>query len=228
MRTFLLLLDDFLRGRGDFAIEVPLAKRVKWLVALIVIPGFIYGAVMGSYSALAPGRVHQMVYSGLKVPMFLLVTCLLCLPSFFVVNTICGLRDDFVPALRAIVTTQACASIVLASLAPLTALFYASCGDYQAAVAINGLMFFVACLATQLVIRRYYSPLIEKSPRHRGMLYTWFFLYVFVGIQMGWVLRPFIGAPLVPVSFFRSGAWGNAYVRLMHLVPDAISELSSL
>ena len=27
------------------------------------------------------------------------------------------------------------------------------------------------------------------------MLRTWLVIYVFVGIQMGWVLRPFIGDP---------------------------------
>lgn len=225
MRTFLRLLDGFLRGQGDFAVEAPLAGRMKWLLAFIVIPGFIYGSVMGSFSALAPERLHQMIYSGLKVPLLLLVTCLLCLPSFFVINTIVGLRDDFGLALRAIVSTQACASIALASLAPLTALFYASYADYQAAVAINGFAFFVACLATQSMIRRYYRPLIERSPRHRAMLYTWFLLYVFVGIQMGWVLRPFIGDPLNPVSFFRTEAWGNAYVRVIRLVSDVFQEL---
>ncbi len=43
------------------------------------------------------------------------------------------------------------------------------------------------------------------------MLYTWIVIYVFVGIQMGWVLRPFIGDPRTPVQFFREGSWSNAY-----------------
>ena len=44
------------------------------------------------------------------------------------------------------------------------------------------------------------------------MLRTWIFVYVFVGIQMGWVLRPFIGNPRAPVQFFREDSWSNAYV----------------
>jgi hypothetical protein len=32
---------------------------------------------------------------------------------------------------------------------------------------------------------------------------------------MGWVLRPFIGEPGRPVTFFRDDAWGNAYVYIL-------------
>jgi len=43
----------------------------------------------------------------------------------------------------------------------------------------------------------------------------WVFLYAFVGIQMGWVLRPFIGDPGQRPTFLRSESWGNAYVIVM-------------
>jgi len=153
-----------------------------------------------------------LLYSGVKVPLLLLVTFLLCLPSFFVVNTIAGLRDDFGQALRALVATQSCVTVVLAGLAPITAFWYVSCPDYRLAVLFNGVTFAVATVAAQIVVRRYYGPLVRRSARHRQLLWAWFFLYAFVGIQMGWVLRPFIGDPDLPVAFFRSGAWGNAYV----------------
>ena len=34
------------------------------------------------------------------------------------------------------------------------------------------------------------------------MLRAWMVIYVFVGIQMGWVLRPFIGNPRLRCSSF--------------------------
>ena len=40
----------------------------------------------------------------------------------------------------------------------------------------------------------------------------WGLLYVFVAIQVAWVLRPFVGAPMLEPSFVRSNAWSNAYV----------------
>ena len=41
---------------------------------------------------------------------------------------------------------------------------------------------------------------------------AWIALYVFVAIQLAWVLRPFVGSPELEVSFFRAEAWSNAYV----------------
>ena len=43
-------------------------------------------------------------------------------------------------------------------------------------------------------------------------------LYVFVAIQLAWVLRPFIGSPNVPTRFFREDAWSNAYVVVLDTI----------
>ncbi|MBM4048210.1 MAG: hypothetical protein FJ279_24165 [Planctomycetes bacterium] len=80
----------------------------------------------------------------------------------------------------------------------------------------------------QFVVRRYYTPLIQRTPRHRLMLYAWFFFYIFVGIQMAWVLRPFVGDPNMPVTFFRREAWGNAYVVTANLVAHVIRRIAGL
>jgi len=215
---FLQVIDDFLRGQGAFAIEAPHRGRIRWLVLLVLACGLFYGAVMGTYGGLAPDRLHQLLYSGVKVPLLLLVTFLLCLPFFFVVNTVAGLGDDFGLALRALMAAQACVTVVLASLAPITIVWYFSCKDYSLAILFNAVMFGIASITAQVVVRRYYRSLMDRSPRHRHLLYVWFILYAFVGIQMGWVLRPFIGDPDLPVAFFRSGAWGNAYVVLARLI----------
>jgi hypothetical protein len=38
---------------------------------------------------------------------------------------------------------------------------------------------------------------------------------------MGWVLRPFIGDPRTQTTFFREGAWGNAYIEVWDKVLGA-------
>jgi len=108
MRVLFQAIDDFLRGRGVFAPEAPLAGRLRWLVILVITCGPFYGVVMGTYSGLAASRFHQLLYSGIKVPLLLLATFLLCLPSFLVINTIAGLREDFGQVLRALIGTQSC------------------------------------------------------------------------------------------------------------------------
>lgn len=55
----------------------------------------MYGAVMGSFSGLAGEGWKQAVISATKVPCLFLVTFLLCLPSFYVLNALAGLRQTF-------------------------------------------------------------------------------------------------------------------------------------
>jgi len=220
----LRLADDFLRGRGRFAVEAPVRGRMGALFLFVVLCGGLYGAVMASFTGLAADRWHQLVYVALKVPLLLLVSFALCLPSFFVINTVAGLRDDFGQAMRAVIASQSCAALVLASLAPITLFFYVTTRDYLSALNFNGIVFAVASLAAQIVLRRYYQPLIRLAPRHRLMMRLWLGLYVFVAIQMAWVLRPFIGSPGLPVTFFREEQWGNAYVEVLQGILRSIRD----
>jgi len=194
-------VEGVLRGNGLLA---PILAAV-W-------GGAAYGAVMGGFGGLTGERVAQVLYSAAKVPILFAATTALALPSFYVLNALAGLRADFPAALRAVIGSQGAVGVVLASLAPYTAVWYASTADYAEAIVFNGLMFAVASWAAQWALRRRYAHLITRNPRHRAIMRTWLFIYAFVGIQMGWVLRPFVGAPGARPTFFREGAWGNAYV----------------
>ncbi len=187
--------------------------------AIVLGCGLIYGGVMGLFG----GRVGQVAYSAIKVPLLLLATLVLSLPSYFVLNTLLGLRADFAAAWRAVVASQAGLTIILVSLAPITAFWYASSGNYRLAILFNTTMFAVASAGAQGILRRGYGPLIARDPRHRWLLRVWIFLYAFVGIQMGWNLRPFVGSPDQPTRFFREGAWENAYVVVAQILWEAVA-----
>lgn len=209
---------DLLRGRGLFATAADFGRQVRWLLAFVLVFGLTYGAVMGTFTGIGHGRPLQVLYSAVKVPMLLLATCALCLPSFFVINSAAGLRDDFAEALKAVVSAQAGNAILLAALAPITALFYFCTADHADALLFNAGVFGVSTLTSQRLIARCYRPLIRRNRRHRWMLYLWYVLYAFVGVQMAWVLRPFIGTPGMETTFLRRHAWGNAYVVLATLI----------
>ena len=183
------------------------------LILLFVISGGIYGAVMG-----APAGWLQILYSTIKVPLLLGATFALSVPCYFILNSLAGLRADFPQALRAVAAAQAGLAVTLASLCPFTALWYFSCASYNTDILFNGLMFAVATAAGQSLIRRFYRPLILRSPRHRTLRNIWMFVYSFVAVQMAWVLRPFVGDPRLSTHFFRHDAWGNAYVLLANLI----------
>ena len=182
------------------------------LLVLICLFAFISGAVTGSFGAFGGGNTGQIVYSAIKVPMLLLITFCLCLPSFLVVNSLLGLRSDLRIVLQALLVTQSGIAIVLAALSPCIAVWYASDGDYQRAILANVGTFAIASVVGQVVLRRCYRPMIAKNTRHQTMMRLWFFIYAAVGIQMGWVLRPFIGSPSAALHFFRQEPWSNAYI----------------
>jgi hypothetical protein len=140
----------------------------------------------------------------------------ICLPSFFVLNTLAGLRADFGQALRALLSAQAGMTLILCSLAPFTLVWYLSFANYHAAVLFNGLVFAIASVFTQSTLRRLYQPLLQKSSKHALLLRAWLVLYAFVGIQLAWLLRPFVGEPGLEVQWLRPDAWGNAYVEVLH------------
>jgi hypothetical protein len=190
-----------------------------WMrTGITIFGGAFYGAVMGSFGGVSGDRSLQILISAVKVPLLLIVTFGIALPSFFVLNTLLGLRSDFLAVVRALAGGQAGLTIVLASLAPYTLLWYASSANYQWALLFNGLMFAIATFTAQAILRSAYRPLIARNPRHRALLRLWLLLYAFIAIQMAWVLRPFVGSPGLPVQFFREESWDNAYVIVARMV----------
>jgi hypothetical protein len=221
MKGMLAEVGRVLRGGGtpEAAAGVTALRRA----GLTLLGCLLYGGVMGTFGGFAGDRLWQVAFSAAKVPLLLAVVFLLCLPSFLVLNTLLGVRADLPEVLRALLAGQAALAVVLAALAPYTALWYASSASYRGALLFNGLLFAVASAAAQALLRRAYRPLTARHRAHRWLLRVWFVLYVFVGMQAAWVLRPFVGAPDRPVQFFREEAWGNAYVVLAQLVRDALA-----
>jgi hypothetical protein len=202
--------ERMLRGEGAFAVGGTL---VPWLAVgrVLVVAGLVYGATMGALGWNGVG----IVFSALKLPILLAFALCICLPSFYVVHAVLGLRDDFAPAVRGILSAQGTLAVALCALAPVTAFFY-SCGmAYPTALLWNGCAFVVALSCGQVTLARHYKSLIAKSRRHRWTLCVWFVLYAFVGIKVGWVLRPFVGDPALPIEFLREGKWAeNPYTNL--------------
>ena len=208
--------------RGETASRNGLATlSVSTLAWLILIGGMTYGCAMGSYNAVGAPRLLQALYSALKVPLLIAATFCLSLPSFFIFNTVLGLRDDFRLALRILLSSQAGQMALLASLTPYVLLWNASSPVHEPTILFNGLMFGISTLGGQLILRRAYAALIAQDPRHRVLLRIWIVTYAFVGIQLGWTLRPFIGDPHAPTAFLRADSLTNAYVALFEIVRRA-------
>src|SRR5688500_7384860 len=103
MKGLLAEAEQVLRGPAGGAA----ASGVRRLLGFTVVCGAFYGVVMGSFGGVAGDRLLLVAFSGLKVPLLLLATFALSLPSFFVLNTLLGVRADFPEAVRALVSSQA-------------------------------------------------------------------------------------------------------------------------
>jgi hypothetical protein len=211
-------IDRLLRGDDGAAPR----RGVGDILLILIAAGCWYGAVMGTFGGIGPGHWRQIFYSAAKVPLLLCATFGLSLPSFFVLNSLLGLRADFVRAIAAVVGAQAVMTVILAALAPFAEFIYVSGCKYENAILFNGLMFAIASAGGQLALWRSYRPLIAHDRRHRFTLRAWLAIYIFVGIQMGWTLRPFVGHPGMPTRFLRADALTNAYVSVARIVWDVV------
>jgi hypothetical protein len=215
--------EDIIRSRFGVIEEGSGKKQVVRLLIILLCFGCFYGAVMGFYSLIYGHRFLQMLYSAIKVPLLLLATFSLSLPFFFVLNSLLGLRQDFSRSLRALLATQAGLTIILSSLSPITLFWYVSFDDYNNAILFNAVIFGASSILAQMILFNLSRPLIQKIPRHRLSILSWLVIYAFVGIQMGWILRPFIGDLNSPTQFFRQDAWGNAYIVLINMISRLFS-----
>lgn len=208
-----------LTDRVLFAIASPaLPVSPRTLLLTILAAGSLAGAFIGTFALDEPARLLGVLYTSLKVPLLILLTAAITLPGFFVISTILRLRDDWPIVLRAILRGQAALCCTLAALAPITTFLYISGLSYRFALLWNTFVFLIAALVAQLIMRRAYAPLIARNRRHRATLLLWTTLYAFVGIQMAWTLRPFIGAPHVTPTFFRDEPLSNAYIVVLRLI----------
>jgi len=124
-------LDLLLRGNLVESSARPGRGQLLRLLVCTAIFGGGYGLVMGTFSGLSHDHALQLIYSGTKVPLLLLFSFAVSLPSYFVLNSLCGLRRDFSAALRALAATQAGLTVILASFAPFTSVDAVSSGSYQ-------------------------------------------------------------------------------------------------
>ena len=206
--------------RGD---ETAARAGLLRLVLLATLATAAYGAVMGSFAAVYGGSAWGVVFSAAKAPMLLGVTFALTLPSFVVINLLLGLRDDLGDVLHALASAQVAVAMGLVSLAPLTLLWYVSVPRYESAILFNAAMFALASFGGQRPLRKRYARLVRRNALHGRLLKLWLGVYAFVGIQMGWVLRPFIGDPTKPAEFLRPEKWDNAYVIVVRIVWRVVS-----
>ena len=215
-------LDRILRGeplRDPAAVTFALGP----LVVLNVLLAATYGACLGAFAVLGRDdpEWRQVIASAAKVPLLFVVTLAVTFPSLYVFAALLGSRFRLVDLVRVVAAGTSVIVALLASFGPIVAFFAVSSTSYPFILLLNVAVFAVAGGFGVSYLYRAASHAIppppveadegeEERPRPRrvddgiGKVFlVWVTVFGLVGAQTGWILRPFVGSPDLPFTWFR-------------------------
>lgn len=199
----------------DLRLDRDVHRHAGALIVATIVFGAIYGAVLGSWHG-----AKLASYVAIKVPLLMLATAAITALFNWIVAALLGLRLRPMQTLGLTLVPLAIASIVAASLAPVAWLFTQSlAGPSPSQQTLHNLLYLVHVAlvgASGLVGMRMLRRCLEDVTGDRQLAarirMSWTIVYAFVGGEVAWILRPFIGSVYLPVVFFREDALrGNVY-----------------
>ena len=215
------MLDQVLRRREGLFAEIfegrTLGRRLGWFVGAIALLSACYGATMG-LTGLRQGALNglmQMGVSALKVPTLYLLSVAVCYPVLYIVVVLMGSRLSFTQTLGLILLALTLNAVLLASCAPIILFFVFTGASYDFIKLLHVAIFaFSGCWA-MLALWQGLQAMCEHSDlypkRAVRILQVWVLVFGFVGTQMAWSLRPFVGNPDLPFQWLRPQQSGNFY-----------------
>jgi hypothetical protein len=200
------------------------ARRFALHVACIVVGAGLYGAAMGWWR-----DPQQALYVAVKLPLILLLTALGNALLNAMLAPLLGLNLPLRQTFSAILMSFAIASAILGAFSPLAAFLVwntpplsaaaAAAPDYSVLKLAHVAAITVAGHAGNVRLFQLLVQLGGSRAVARRVLLAWLAGNLFLGSQLAWILRPFIGSPSLPVEFFRETALrGNFYENLFHLL----------
>lgn len=188
------VVEEFIKRREEFFKNLIEEKGLKAYfvnsnLAIIVFSG-VYGATMGVY----PGGL-QVFYDAVKIPMLLLISLYITVPSYYVLSSLFGGKHSFSQMVILLLSSLTVMSIVLLALVPLNLFFIlttanATYSSYAFLVILNVAIFTLAGLFALVYLLRGFVtmyPGIGWTPA----FFVGSIIFMFVGTQLSWVLRPY-------------------------------------
>jgi hypothetical protein len=211
---------DLLRGpRGSSGVWAADwdVRRVGLCVLLIVLGAGAYGAAMGGWrSPLQAG------FNVVKFPLLLLTTALGNALLNGMLAPLLGLNVRFRQSLMLVLMSFALASLILGAFAPLIGFIIWNTPPLSATEAVPWTTYnFVqlvqvtaiafAGVAANVRLRDLLQDLAGDRTVATKVLFAWLAGNLFLGSQLCWILRPFIGSPTLPVEFLRPTAFHGSF-----------------
>lgn len=184
--------------------------------AIICIGAGVYGVTLGIWRA-----PLQSFYTAIKFPLLIFLTCGGNALLNGMLAQVLGSGLSFRQTSAAILMSFAIAALILGGFAPITLFVWYNSPALGSERAVLGhsvmLLTHVCAIATAGIIanRRLFDLLRRVSGRDataRAVFFSWLVGNLFLGAQLAWNLRPFIGSPKLVVEFLRPDPLrGNFY-----------------
>ena len=182
----------------------------------IVLGCALYGGVVGLWRA-----PQQALYTAIKMPLLIFLTCAGNALLNGLLAQVLGAGLSFRQSALAILMSFTLASLILAALSPV-ALFLlwntpplASAGSrvgHSVTLLSDVLFIAYAGVVANTRLLRLLTRICASPAAARRVFWSWLAGNLFLGAQLSWVLRPFIGSPGLPIQFLRDDPMrGNFY-----------------
>jgi uncharacterized membrane protein YuzA (DUF378 family) len=220
----LAVVETILRNRYHYFIEIRDGIGLQGKVRAMLISSIaflaLYGAVLGSTHSL-----WQSLSSAVKLPILFLATLIVCAPTLYFFNVLFGSSQSMTQNVAVILTGITVTAVILLSFAPITMFFLLTTSHYQFFKLLNVVIFAIAGIAGVVFLSQGMRVVSgseeEGAGARRRLLYLWILVYAFVGSQMAWTLRPFIGAPSIGFELFRQ-LGGNFYTNIFASIGEIL------
>ncbi len=163
----------------------------RFLASAVFVLYCVYGLSMGLFRGCFPSIV-----SGIKLPLLYLASLAICFPAFYALNGTAGPRLRLDQCIRLLLLAMSGNAVALASYTPIS-LFFAlttSKTGYLFISLMHVAVFAVSGAVSVAVIALVFRSAARLTGGCGGaMALIWGVLYAFVGTELAWVLRPWIG-----------------------------------
>ena len=200
------------------------ARRIALHLGVIVVGAGLYGAAVGWWR-----DPLQALYTATKFPLIILLTAAGNAMLNAMLAPLLGLNIPFRQSFLAILMSFAITAAILGAFSPLIAFLVwnappmtpevKSTLTYSFMKLTHVVMIAFAGIAGTVRLFQLLTALGRSQTVARRVLFAWLAGNLFLGSQLTWIARPFIGAPQLPVVFLRDTAFqGNFYENVFHTV----------
>jgi hypothetical protein len=206
-------------------LAAPDLRSVAGCLIIILIGSGLYGFTLGLWRA-----PLQSLYTAIKFPVLIFLTCGANALLNGMLAQILGAGLSFKQTSLAILMSFAIAAIILGGCSPITLFIWYNApplASENASLGHSLMLFAHVCaiaFAGLMANRRVLDLLRKVSGDSRTafvVLLSWLAGNLFLGAQLAWNLRPFIGHPSLEVQFLRDNPlWGNFYEHVWYAIRE--------